>query len=96
MVQLINDSNSWVIITTQFLPDVLIVPGVLLKELKIIEDASVPLFSVITSYTFFCLLENENQRFSYMPLPQSNLSLGLSGFWKKVMHPGSFNKTLSV
>ena len=41
MVQLINDSNSWVIITTQFLPYVLIVPGVLLKELKIIEDASV-------------------------------------------------------
>ena len=28
------------VITTQFLPDVLIVPGVLLKELKIIEDAS--------------------------------------------------------
>lgn len=40
MVQLINDSNSWVIITTQFLPDVLIVPRVLLKELKIIQDAS--------------------------------------------------------
>ena len=37
----LGNFSSWVIITTQFFPDVLIVPGVLLKELKIIEDASV-------------------------------------------------------
>ena len=33
------------------------------------RQCRLPLFSVITSYTFFCLLENENQRFSYMALP---------------------------
>ena len=102
MVQLINDSKS-VIITTQFLPDVLIVPGVWLKETENNRrrQCCLPLFSVITGYTFFFSWKTKTNVF-HMYGAASTIFFGLVTFvyrpvWiLKHGHPGSLNKTSPI